>query len=83
MSAKEIIFHIAAAGGELEISLWGETQLADVNEAQKQGLVKTDAAGWGDRTVARLTAKGREFAHMPLKKNPFVAVLEHVRSRIS
>ncbi|MBY5863272.1 hypothetical protein [Rhizobium leguminosarum] len=81
MSTKEIVFHIAAAGGEIEISLWGETQLAEVNDAQKQGLVKTDAAGWGDRTVVKLTPKGREFTGMPVKKNPFMSALDHLRLR--
>lgn len=83
ISAKQAVFSIATSGGELDISLATDGEHAAFDAARRDGLIKIKAAGWGDRTVAVLTQKGRELTGMPLKKNFLTAFFSAVTRRAS
>ncbi len=60
---SRILEPLFAAGGEMEISLWEEADLNLVYEAKKNDLVKIGTAGWGDRTIMKLTKTNRAALH--------------------
>ncbi|MBY3162125.1 hypothetical protein HFO65_15955 [Rhizobium laguerreae] len=82
-TVNQAVFSIASAGGELDISLYDDRSLGAIHQAEKQGLVRIDAAGWGDRMIATLTNKGREITGMPVRVSLFASAVGLIRKLVA
>lgn len=73
--ADPILFRIANNGGSLDVSLFEGHDAQILAEAEQQGLVHQKATGWGDRTVAVLTPKGRQLTGVKEEASPLLRFL--------